>query len=479
VPRRANPNTRCGVSAGGVCALAKSAILFLALVVSIVSCGQRPSRSAASSGQGRPRNVVLITLDGLRQDHVSLFGYGRPTTPNLDRLGRNGVVYRSIIPTGCSTKTSLTSLLISTDFRFHHLIEHNAALDQRYTTLADAFRSHGYRTAAFVATPMLRREMGYNKGFDVFDDFSDVQTPLVDGHRVARRIIEFLSEPHRSRSPFFLYAHFEEPHPPWPHPSPWLTDSGSTTRFFGQGCTYLPSPAEIDSLTPAEREQLIARYDGAIRYADEQIGQILSTLDRNGLLASTVIGISTDHGIELVDRYSGTHGFNPFDEVVRTFFILFDGIHRSPSRPDDGIQGRIFDIGPTLLADVGITPPPSFQGVDLLRDAARLPEFAFTTGYGVTVVRSRRYKLIDAEISDNPNRSPYLTNGYHMFDLQKDPGERVDISAKRGPQWDALQEALASYKTDLSATFDPRTAVAQARLGKETLRRLRALGYLN
>lgn len=444
-------------------------------------CDGEGTATPASHPPSSQKNVVLITLDGLRQDHLSLFGYERYTSPNIDRLGREGVAFRNIIPSGCSTKTSLTSLFTSLDFRFHHLIAHGAVLSDEYETLAETFKSRGYRTGGFVATPMLAATMNYDQGFDVYADFVADDHEYVGADVVGERAIAFLSE-QSSTQPFFVYVHFEEPHPPWIHGSPWLTMEEPADQFFG--CTYLPSKEELRAITSQKRRNLIAKYDGAIRYADDWIGKILAALESGDLIRDTVIAVSTDHGLELLDRYSATHGYNPFDEVVRVFLVLFDGGRRLEFSNPDLVQGRIFDIGPTLLAMSGNQIPEGARGLDLFESSDRLPEFAFSKSYMGEVVRSLDYKLVHLDSAQREfwHRGIFSSieddEGFVLFDLRNDPGETVDVKASAGPMFERMRSELASYQNDLQREFLPGATLPDSKLGEDIVERLRTLGYV-
>lgn len=442
-----------------------------AALLALAGTGWQCHRTDAPAARPVRKNVVLITLDGLRQDHLSGLGYARPTSPRIDWLAQRGLVYRTIVPTSCSTKGSLTSLFTALDMATHRIADHHAVLEDSYLTLAEVFRAAGYQTAAFVASPHLTAEMNYSQGFEIYEDFEDAPR-FVPADRLVRGMGEFLRQ-RSPAAPFFLYAHFQEPHPPWLHPSPWLTEPELSNKFFS--CTHVPSAAELATIDAGKRSRLVAKYDGAIRFADEQIGILVDQLRQRQLLEHTLIAIATDHGIELMERYSATHGYNPFDEVVRNFLVLYDGDGKLPSLDTGRIQGRIFDIGPTLMRRVGLDVPAVMQGVDLLNDAARLPEFAFTHCYMGYVVRSGDRKLVSVRFPTRKNRPPGMEDGDRLFDLRADPGERRDVKEQQPEAFARLQAALAGYRAEWEGDAPP--AAPTPRLRPETRERMRALGY--
>jgi arylsulfatase A-like enzyme len=446
----------------------------LALVVG--GCGAGPEDPDPEAP-----NVVLITLDGLRRDHVSWFGYPRATTPNIDWLASRGLALSNMVPTSCSTKISLTSLFTSRDYPNHSVADWRQVLDDENVTLAEIFRDGGYATAGFVGSSWIVRKFNYGQGFDVYEDFRDSEVKKVEAHLVVGGAMEYLRALPRERErPFFLYLHLKEPHPPWRQGSPWLTQDEASDRFFDKGCLYIPSEAELAALPDATRRSLIAKYDGAIKYADDWIGVLLATLRSIGEIDRSIIAVSTDHGIELADRYSGTHGLTPFDEVVGSFLMLFDGRRSLSGRIATDVQGRIFDIGPTLLALAEVPAPEGLDGIDLIGSPGSLPEYAFTTCYMGQVVRSPSHKLIhvDSSAFDRPSRRrpAELDSEWKLFDLRADSGETQDVREGEPEVFARMQQALRSY--GVTTESDRLTAEAIEMLGENSLERLRALGYV-
>lgn len=446
------------------------------------ACGPH-GPAAAPAPPGSP-NVVLITLDGLRRDHLSFFGYPRQTSPSIDWLAQQGLAFSEIIPSSCSTKASLTSLLTSLDYPRHAMEEHDDVLPDEVLTLAEVFHAHGYATAGFVGTAWLARSLHYGQGFDVYRDYKDFKEKGrkgVHADRVIGEVLEYLRgrAAHDPR-PFFVYVHVHEPHPPWQGGSLWLDEPEAQESFFDQNCTYVPSNAEIAALPDATRRHLVAKYDGAIRFADAWIGVLLATLQQRGLTKNSVIAVSADHGMGLLDHFSGGHGNTPFEEVTRGFLVLFDGRKRlDPAEQPSDAQGRIFDVGPTLLALAGIEAPPGLDGVDLLHDAQRLPELAFTTCYSGEVARSRAFKLIrfDAGLRAEHAEWPRGVPGEWMLvDLAADPGETRDVSAAHPEVFARMRGALEKW----GPGTEPRETDAKRleALDPESRERLRELGYV-
>jgi len=446
---------------------------------------QAPATVLAPSAPADAKNVLLISLDGLRWDHMSLFGYARTTTPNIDWLGRHGTSYDTVIATGGSTKTSLTSLLTGMDYRYHQIFDHGQRLPADFTTLAEAFRDAGYLTAAVVATPMLSRQLDYDQGFLVYEDFEREPgaSDYVRATRVADRMLELLGRATQAEAkpPFFLYAHFEEPHPPWHPPSPWLGKPEAEQRYdsqpFDLGCSYIPRPDELRALTPERRAEWIAQYDGAILQADREIGRVLDFLREKGLLERTLVAVTTDHGYDLLDKYAFGHGYGVSEEIIRTFLVLYDGSRSDPWPAPAAVQGRTFDIGPTLLARVGLTAPAEFEGVDLLTQADRVPRFAFAIDSGVVAVRTPEHKLVHIDFAGaRPKPDSIPEFGFQLYDLRNDPGETLDLKDRLAAAFQELRAEYDRLERDRAREFVVGTRTP---LEDETTARLRSLGYVN
>jgi arylsulfatase A-like enzyme len=427
----------------------------------------------------KKKNVILITLDALRQDHLSAFGYTRQTSPNIDWLALNGVSFRTVVTTGCAPRVAMTSLFTSQPFSWAQL-QNGTTLSESSTTMAEAFAAGGYQTAGFVASPVLARETGFGQGFEKYVDFADGPADYVTADVAVQAAIDHLKARAADAPPFFLYVSLLEPHPPWKHASPWLTSAEASNSFFDQSCTYIPTGDEIALLGTDQKEHLIAKYDGALRFADEQIGNLIKHLRTSGQLGNTIIAVTTDYGFELLDRFSVSHDYNPFDEVVRIPLVIFDQTTSFKDAIPKAVQARIFDVGPTLMGLAGVAFPAGVEGIDLLNRAQDVPELAFVHCTDADVVRSLEYKLIDfdlAPVRQRVRQMPEgLEDGVKFYALRSDPREELDAQGSGGEHLQKMQGALASFRSALGR--EPmHLAESGAGVAPKTRERLRVLGY--
>jgi len=411
----------------------------------------------------------------LRQDHLSAFGYGRPTSPGMDGLVLNGVSYRTMVPAGCSSRASLTSLLTVKPYSYSQL-ENGAILKASNNTLAEAFSAAGYKTAAFVASPILASETKFDQGFETYNDFADAPETYVTADLPIRAAISHLHGRATDGPPFFVFVQLQEPHPPWKHGSPWLKGEEKSDSFFDETCSYIPSGDDSAMTGPQQKEHLIAKYDGSLQFADQQIGALLTELRSSGQQANTIVALTTTHGIDLLERFSAGHMYDPYDEVLRTFAVFFDQSRSFKDTLPDAVQARLFDVGATLMAMAGIDKTPGMEGVDLLAGAQNVPDLAFAHCDDADVVRSLDYKLIAFDLTSlrapGKRLPPQLSDGTKLYSLRSDPREQLDVSESNPEQMAQMQSALDGFRAVLGR---PGATVANDQLKPKTQERLRVL----
>jgi arylsulfatase A-like enzyme len=460
-----------------------SLVTFL-LSINFAGCSEENIDSTATSNG---KNVMIILLDGASQRHISHLGYTRNTTPNIDNLASQGLTLTSVIPSGCSTKASVTSLLTAMDYRYHHLLDHNAQLSSEYVTIAENFFNSGYITAAWGSSPIIAKEFNYDQGFNIFVDhtaFIKEGEPwkYVRGERLVNRVVTFLDNYDKKGidKPFFGYLHIEEPHPPWFSPSPWIeSEEDYETLPFNYGCTYVPPTEDWENLPEETKLEYQAKYDGALFQADQQVGRIIDKLKETGQLENTVIFIVTDHGYDVAERYATTHGYSPYDEVTKTAAVIFDG-GRKIDYPDPDKQVRLIDMGPTALKLAGIQPHENFQGLDIFSNYEEIPEYAYVSGYGSTIVRSNKFKLMKIYMKGESKyyfreNGPFKEGGYYLFDLENDPGETENVLEKFPKIQHEMKKLMKQYLEDINGEFILGTT---KRISSESVEGLKDLGYI-
>ena len=268
--------------------------LLTSLVGSALAC-ERLQDPAAS--QRRP-NLLLVTLDTTRADHISAYGYRHPTTPTLNALAREGVLFEVAYATMSTTGPSHASLFTGLYPATHGFVKNGLQLRDEFPTLAERLRDEDYQTAAVVSSFSVHRQFGFDRGFDYYHDVfiggnGDFHTEEWEGKRIEGRefdkdaqvasenAVEWLTEFRNEGQPFFLWIHYFDPHYPY-------KARGGRGKLF---------PPESNATT--RLDQMIAQYDGEIREVDDAIAGILAQLERMGLDANTLVVIAGDHGCNM------------------------------------------------------------------------------------------------------------------------------------------------------------------------------------
>lgn len=439
-------------------------------------------------------NVLLITVDTLRADHLGVYGYTRPTSPNIDLLARSGVVFENAFThaqlSGPSHATMLTGLYPPT----HAVVGNAVPLSDDHLTLAEILGAVGFETAMFVSHRFVSDEYGFSQGFETHENHhvhthghsheneedEDEEQGLERLASVFDAAVDWLAQP--KSGPFFLWLHAQHPHLSYEPPPPY-------DRMFGEPpasdhdlrCveTLYDHHHEKISLEADEMEYVVAQYDGEIAFVDAQLGRVFSALRSLGLDANTVVVLTADHGEMLFDNRARRvigHGEMRRDPVLRVPLIV-----RSPTvlegRRVEAMVGLI-DLAPTILDLVGLRIPHRFQGSSLVGLANGEDAIIRRASHSCTFhedglirlsTRTPRFKLICEK-----GRSSIRCN---LFDLQRDRLERYNLG--QNPAYrehrDRLLDSQSSWFADAADAGRLRRITPPGRTARKLLRRA---GYL-
>lgn len=376
--------------------------------------------------RGRP-NVLVYLIDTLRPDHLSCYGYARETSPNIDALASDGVIFSEMISQSSWTRPAVASLFTSTYPAVHGVMDRADILPDEFESLPKVFHQSGYETAAFMANVTCLPMWGFGPGFR---QFVDVDSTVVSGTKdaqVADSVIEALrlAQGH----PWFFYVHNFGPHNPYDPPSPY------NTRFV--------SPAARGDGPEAERAHLVDLYDGAIAFTDAQFGRIVDTLKKLDLYDDTWIVVVADHGEAFFEHNDWGHGTSLYDEQIRVPCVMKPPRNFDFKGERDGIA-ELIDIAPTLLDLADLRVPDGFQGRSLrdrLEGAPATDRSAFSSIY---LEKQNKYGARNSRakyVYDAAAHQPV------WFDLQTDPRELNAL--ERAPEHGA---SLAQYASTNAAS---------------------------
>jgi arylsulfatase A-like enzyme len=297
--------------------------------------------------------VILYLVDTLRADHTQPYGYSRDTTPELLRFASGSVVFEKAISHASWTKPAVASIMTSVLPGRHRAVQLRDPLDAGHVTLAEMLSARGFATGAAVANSVIYGAgVNFEQGFDHFAGLhgaGDRPSKVVDTAKVVDEALSFLRQ--REGFPTFLYVHTMDPHVPYSPPPP-----------FDQ--KYEPHPLpdhpaadpRSDYKEPLDRERLIAQYDGAVAYGDQQFGRLVAELKKRGVYDRALIVFIADHGDEFQDHGQWTHGKTVFDELIHVPLIVkFPGGAQAGKRVSQQVQSA--DVLPTILETEGLPVP--------------------------------------------------------------------------------------------------------------------------
>jgi arylsulfatase A-like enzyme/tetratricopeptide (TPR) repeat protein len=413
----------------------KARTAFLAGALAALGCS--PQKSVPVYPQA---SVVLITIDTLRADHLALYGYREGRTPNLDALGREGIVFDDAIaqvPLTLPAHASLFTGLLPP----RHGVRDNIGfrLKEGHKTLAERFKTAGLATGGAVSAYVLRSQTGISRGFDVYDDAlvldaADESLGALqrDGAYAVASLLRFVESQGGKR--FFAFLHLYEPHSPWSPPAGYL--------------------------------DLKRPYDGDIAYADELVGRFLEGLRARGLADSTILALTSDHGEGLGDHGEQEHGLFLYREAVHVPLIL-----RLPGSAGGGVRvaGAIaqVDIAPTLLDLAGL-PFDSMDGISL-RPALQSGRSEGRTVYSETLYPRYHFGWSELYASADDRFHYIRAPRPELYDRTRDKTERENIAPERAQTVAAMDAWVGRIR---SAVVAPEAVDAQTR------EKLAALGYI-
>ncbi|MFT7665301.1 MAG: choline-sulfatase, partial [Planctomycetota bacterium] len=342
----------------------------------LVGCGEQVTSSKPFEGT----NLLFVTVDTLRADHLSLYGYSRATSPNLDRFGEQSVVFENATAQTSWTLGSLASLMSSQWVGQLNVRDFRSRVSESVVTLAEVLRGVGYETAAVGTHLVFLEKYGLRQGIDQFDD-DLVLSDYRDSHRaitskqVTEKALTWLGERRSSEQvqPWFLWLHYFDPHIP-----------------------YLKHPGLVSPFGTGVRD----RYDGEIVFTDAQVGRVLDFVGES--TTPTVVVFTADHGEEFNDHGGKEHGHTLYQELLHVPLLI-----RAPGLSPRRVPGRVglVDVMPTVLALLEISDsnqPAGLVGRSLLPEmngeivdpAPNLSELRLRDHTNVDALISGRWKLI-------------------------------------------------------------------------------------
>jgi arylsulfatase A-like enzyme len=496
-------------------ALPLGLVLVVAIALAVSVLGKKGSSLPATTPAEDAPNVILISIDALRPDHLSCYGYPAHTSPHIDSLAELGVTFRQAVSVATFTSGSVASFLTSTYPCEHGVRANGETLKPSSVTLAEALKLVGYRTGGVSANRALRADKGFSQGFDFYElpgenrwgflgrlllyrilnTYSRIRD--IGARSVTEAAIDWVGRHRQER--FFLWLHYMDTHGPQVAPPQYLQRFGvgdfAGDRFWGgvvnlregQRRVMLEGMNPAQKLSSPELERQRAVYDAGLAYADDQIGVLVDKLKEWGIFERTLVIITADHGEALGERNQVGHAHVPYENALRVPLILC-----CPSRLPHGETRNdlvcLLDLMPTVLEAAGIRLPLHLAGRSVwtrertgeargrvVYTEGTSPDAYFLKYYPTTLpgvmgkvrtLRTERWKLIYW-----PRQGEHH---WELYDLRADPLEARDSYAEQADTARAYQTMLIAH---LLAT-EGVSAGAGSEMDRETKEDLRALGYM-
>ena len=473
--------------------------VMIAVVIVLGGAAALAIGTGSSSGHqliapaGQP-NILLISIDSLRADHLSSYGYPRKTSPNIDVVAAQGALFKIVVAPSTWTLPTHLSMLTSLAPEEHGVVKDKMRLSEKAVLLQEVLWRSGYTTAGFVAGPYLDAKYGFSKGFDYYDDFSAIKSREKLSHRgitspKSYRIFNrWLTRWDRKgrRRPFFVFLHMWDVHFDYAPPAPYDTMFDPDYKGDITSDDFIDNPRIRPNMNPRDLEHIIALYDGEIRFTDMWLGKVFDRLKELGVWDNTIIVITSDHGDEFFEHGMKGHRANLYGTTTLVPLI----IRYPPQVPAGKVverQVRLIDIPPTILTLAGLTPPadfgtPALSGTETASDltpfvlAASTQDLPGLLAFGdlhlargkYASIQNERYKLI--LYNENGGRT-----SIELYDLRTDLDERHNIAQDRQDLVVQLREQLVNWRANRTSVSKPAETIE---LGTEHERMLRSLGYI-
>jgi arylsulfatase A-like enzyme len=438
-------------------------------------------------------NVILISVDTLRADHLGCYGYERETSPNIDILAEESVLFSNVYASSPWTLPSHVAMLTSLHGVHHQVYHDDERMDPAILTLADLLRQNHFFCTAFTGGGFVSSVYGFSKGFDMYQEGEGgVHRQDAAGH-LSGLVSEWL-DAHSQDKNFFLFVHTYQPHDPYACPEPFKNMFLSKDAKWGHInlMGYLGGRSNLFKPLPdADRQNIVDLYDGEVRYTDEAlIGPLIQKLKHMDLYDSTLILFTSDHGEEFYDHKSWGHGHQLYDESLKVpLLVKFPGSRFRGTRISNIVS--LVDVLPTILEELRIDSSElSIDGRSLIpviegRDKgdrsfwadigtnvldSHVPQKISTNSGTEKLILNKKYTQENLSFFEYP---PPETGSVELYELKSDPRENHNIADNRV----ALVNRLIRTIEALYSQARKRKSL-KPEIDEDLKEKLRALGYI-
>jgi arylsulfatase A-like enzyme len=431
------------------------------------------------------QHVIYILLDTLRADHLSSYGYSRPTSPVLDAFAKENTIFEHAVTAAPWTPASMASMITGLYPTRHRMMPPNSRdlarkestkLNPALQTLAEEFQKNGFYTVGITTNPWTNKSFGYDQGYDWY--IYDERAPADVVTKRANKAIDLYLEDPKRKSRMFLYVHYLDPHDPYKPPTPY--DSMFPGAVTDDKSKYDPRMSEF-----------IGKYDGEIRFLDTELAKLFQHLKDKGLYESTAIIIVGDHGEQFMEHGNHRHGYELYQEELHVPLLL-RSLRSSMNGQRPAQTVSTVDVFATALELAGLPVPEKLDSISLLNTKAQekregvlseirrlYDEKSFTDRFGKKIVlgvpfqeKHSSWEISEKAWTAKENRPAEVLGVYDRLHDAHD-SQPVDDKALEVE----LTKQFWKHYTGIQLLSSPADEY-QGEIDDESLEQLRSLGYI-
>jgi arylsulfatase A-like enzyme len=460
-------------------------LISLLLLIFISGCVKEGGTSSKAEYKCPNCNVILITIDALRPDHLGCYGYERNTSPNIDRLAKEGILFKNAIAQYQQTTQSIASILTGNYPHTHGVITLDGILPNSSITLAEVLKDNDYETGAVVSIDTLATFTNLNQGFDFYDDEIKMTGVLIEkreADKVTDSAINWVKK-NMDRS-FFLWVHYIDTHGPYRPPYPY-NETFIGDKYFDWNKSI---PLNLDSSKPfgsyglipyyvidrniTNPDYYISQYDGEIRFVDNEIKRLLLSLEDLGLAQNTIIIITADHGEYLGERnVFFNHGGCPYDIMIKVPLVIRVPKTTLKNKIIDA-QVRSIDIMPTILDILDIPLNNKIDGASLESLISGKGNFSH---YAIGAWKNEFENFMSIRTNEWKFIYDFNNQTEKLYNLKEDPKETKNVVNEEPEIAENLKLKLSRW---MSKAWEKLSEPEKAEISEEMKEKLKALGYL-
>lgn len=418
-------------------------------------------------------NIVLITIDTLRADHLGAYGYERNTSPNIDKLAEKGILFENAYSQAPWTLPFMVSMNTSLYPQEHGVTDKKYKLSNSMTTIAEYMSNNFYKTIGIVSNRFLTPQYGLSQGFDIFKlKFSRNHGTEKTSAKITDTAIKYISIYKNDK--FYLWIHYMDPHAKYmKHP-----EFGYSSGYLGKLSTGRLTPGKLNrmipKLTQADIQYVKDLYDEEISFTDKHIGRFIDALGKFGLTDKTVIIITADHGEEFLDKSKFGHGISLYQELIHVPLIIYvpSKNGRQTKRVNTNVEVR--SIAKTI-SDLSVRDNHSFAGKNLLIVAEEKDRNYIA--YSQSSNSKKRVAPLETIVSGYWKLIKTLDDSsYELYDLKNDPLEKINLFESELQNTAQVKKELISKLKDYRVNKEVKEE--KVKLSQKDIKHLKALGYI-